>query len=174
MTFILIRGPSGVGKSTIARKLAKKLPQKTAHINVDVFPHELIVDWEEIPITERLDIMYENAYFATELFLKKDYNVVIDGGFSIGEDFTLLRKFLELAKRYNKKPEVVELIASLEELINRAKKRNRLEDTENNFEIIKHRLNSFVESNLKNKILINTDKKKTEIIVLEILKRVQK
>lgn len=70
---IIIRGPSGVGKSTVSREL-HNLIEKSAHINVDTLKKMISSESS----TERTEIAHSTAqFFIKELILNK-FNVIIE------------------------------------------------------------------------------------------------
>lgn len=155
MKLIIIRGASGVGKSTIGKKLAEKLGKGTACVNVDVFPHEMMIDWINIPMKERLKFMYDGADMIINKFLKEGYDVVTDGMYCIDDDLTLLKKMIKLGENYNADIYVFELEANLETIKKRAKVRNREEDIDG--ESILRRYKIFQKAKYKKGITIDAN-----------------
>jgi adenylylsulfate kinase-like enzyme len=70
---IILRGPAGVGKSTIASMLKEKI-EKSVHLDIDSFKRIVAPETSD----ERTEIAHAvGRAFITEL-IKKNYNVIID------------------------------------------------------------------------------------------------
>ena len=82
---IIIRGASGVGKSTIARNVAEAMGKGTAHVNVDIFPHEMMIDWMNIPmklwnfLTQR-DIQVIRWKLKSQLIMTEAMTLILQPG----------------------------------------------------------------------------------------------
>lgn len=165
---IIIRGASGVGKSTIARKVAERLGKGTAHVNVDIFSHGMMVDWEKVPIEERLVFMYDNAQFVVSNFLNHNYNVVTDGMFCRENDLSLLNNMMQTGKYYKADVFVFELEADTKTIRARAMERNREEDKDVGFETIRRRQKIFDKARSDEAVRINTESKSVELCAKEV------
>lgn len=80
--YVIIRGPLGCGKSTIAKEIAKKL--KAEYINIDKIldEHHLTNEWEEGYISQK-SFLKANAIVIPQVkkCLKRGVPVVFDGNF---------------------------------------------------------------------------------------------
>ena len=170
---IIIRGPSAVGKSTTAKAVAEKLGHKTAHVSVDL-TEELMPDWKNIPIKERLKFMYMNAYSLAENYISNGYNVVTDGYYSIENNKTMLKYMIELGEKNLSEVYVFELEADIKTIIRRARKRGRKEDMKDNYKLIRSRYEKFEIARMKGALIIDTNKQTSKRIadsIIEIVKR---
>lgn len=113
---VIIRGPSGVGKSTIATLLHKKLP-KSACIDIDLLKR--MVSEESSP--ERTQIAHVVALSFAEQLMKNDYNIILDEIFR-DEHYV---KFQSLFARANYRLISIFLSAPLSVLIERDRKRTQ-------------------------------------------------
>jgi len=80
--YLIIRGPLGCGKSTIAEELAKRL--KAEYISIDniLAEHDLEKEWEEGYIAQKSFKKANEIIIPTvKKMLAKDKPVVIDGNF---------------------------------------------------------------------------------------------
>lgn len=78
--YIIIRGPLGIGKSTISEKLSKEL--NAEHIAIDRVLDEFKKEWEEGYISQKTFIKAnEIASQRAKVFLDKDKPVIFDGNF---------------------------------------------------------------------------------------------
>jgi shikimate kinase len=122
MFYVIIRGSLGIGKSTIAKELAKKI--KGEYISIDQVLEENKLD----KIDKKLGcISCENFIKANEIALplilknlENGKNVVIDGNFYHKEQLDNLIKNLGKYKKY-----VFTLKATLETCIERDKQREK-------------------------------------------------
>jgi predicted kinase len=80
--YVIIRGPLGCGKSTVAKEIAKKL--KAVYINIDrvLDKHHLTEEWEEGYISQN-SFLKANTIVALQAKknLKNGVHVVFDGNF---------------------------------------------------------------------------------------------
>ena len=80
--YIIIRGPLGCGKTTIAKKLAKTLSAKYFDIDKIILKNNLDKDQEQGYISQRSFIkVNEILAVAAEKFIKKGKPVIFDGNF---------------------------------------------------------------------------------------------
>jgi len=166
---IIIRGPSAVGKSTVAKAVAEKMGCKTAHVSVDLTEQELMFEWNKIQVKDRLKFMYMNAYSLIENYISSGYNVVTDGYYSIENNKSMLKYIIELGKKFHSEIYVFELEADIKEIITRTKKRGYKEDIINDFRLIKKRHKKFDIARMKGAMVIDTNKQTTAKVVDTIL-----
>jgi predicted kinase len=70
---VVLRGPAGVGKSTLAAALRDTLGYPTAAIDTDLF------NWAIVPGESNKQVVYDNLGLLAESYLRYDYDVVISG-----------------------------------------------------------------------------------------------
>ena len=76
MVVKIIRGAPGVGKSTIAQKVASKLStNKVAHISVDALQH---FDCRAAASKDKLKLGVFHAVLVTRSFISEGFSVVVD------------------------------------------------------------------------------------------------
>jgi broad-specificity NMP kinase len=75
-TIYIISGPCGVGKSTLAKELARRL-KKSALIKGDDFL-SMYEEGSVPPWDEQLVIMWKNILSLTQTFIQHDFHVIID------------------------------------------------------------------------------------------------
>lgn len=79
---VIITGPTGSGKTTISKSLAKRIPN-SAHIEVDYLRH-IIINGYQSPSEEsdrfkkQKILAMDNAVSLTNNLLKNEFNVIID------------------------------------------------------------------------------------------------
>lgn len=75
---IILRGPAGVGKSTISRIIQKKLGVNWTVIDVDQFKHYMPLKDGQSNRAERSKIAHDvSNFFALEMY-KKNYGVILE------------------------------------------------------------------------------------------------
>jgi adenylate kinase family enzyme len=118
--FIILRGPLGIGKTTIAEKLSKKL--KAKHISIDKILEENNLDREDNNFIPEDFIKADNIILAD---VKKDLSngkiVIFDGCFYFKEQIEHLEKSLKPFKGF-----IFNLKSPLETCIIRDSKRKRV------------------------------------------------
>lgn len=77
---VVLRGPAGVGKSTLANALRDALGYPTSAIDTDLF------NWTVVPGESNKRVVYDNLGLLTESYLRYDYDVVISGLILTGEE----------------------------------------------------------------------------------------
>lgn len=88
---ILINGSINAGKSTVAKLLAKKLPQ-SALVEIDTF-HEMI-GW--LPIDKAIPLNLRNAVSVIRNFIQEDYEVIVPYPLSKKDYFYLVENLKDL------------------------------------------------------------------------------
>ena len=119
---IILRGPAGTGKSTVAKLLQKKMGKKTALIEMDNIYYKVLQD----DINHKM--VLQSVVNMADIFLKNDYNVIFEGVFTV--PYNKQKKTLEhnslfkLAKKYNTKLNIFFLNVSLDIAIHRDESRH--------------------------------------------------
>lgn len=91
MVVKIIRGAPGVGKSTIAQKVASKLStNKVAHISVDALQH---FDCRAAASKDKLKLGVFHAVLVTRSFISEGFSVVVDYVFDENLDFFIEKLF---------------------------------------------------------------------------------
>ena len=73
MNVIVLRGPAGVGKSTLATAVQQALGYPTAHLDTDV------LNWQFVPGEPNKHVVFEVLQQITATYLANGYHVVIAG-----------------------------------------------------------------------------------------------
>lgn len=171
---IIIRGPSGVGKSAVVKELLKNLDGSYAYIPVAHTTYSLLVKEPLFASDDLIDLMQDNVDCLANNFLKKEYSVVTDAIFyHKTNNISRLKTLIDVGEKNNAKVIVFDLIASLDILIERAKKRSREKDVKTNFELIKKKYAKFEKNRYENSITINTEKKTVKQIANEIRENIK-
>jgi len=111
---IILAGPSGVGKSTVAAMIAKNHNYK--HCDRD----EFCLLFSKERSQERSDIGNQLGYAYAKELVERKYNIVIEG---IPE--TYIKKLLPLLKKHNYRVSRVRLHASIEQCVRNNAQRKR-------------------------------------------------
>ena len=117
---IIIRGPLGVGKTTIAKKLVTKLKGKYFSVDKVLEKHKLGYDTEGGNISQK-SFIKTNEILAPEAkgFLDKNIPVIFDGNFYWQSHIE------DLVQRLNVKSHIFTLYTPLEICIKRDRDRNK-------------------------------------------------
>lgn len=153
---ILIRGPAGVGKTTIAKELARS-------INADYFSFDKIMEKNRLDNIVRNGIPSKNFIKANEIILhliREKKRVVLDGCFYRKKQINHLLKNLK-TKVY---------IFTLDADVTECSKRNKSRKNSLTDEAIKQ-VHDLV-SRIKVGIIINTAEKNVKHIISEILSHI--
>lgn len=70
---VVLRGPAGAGKSTLARAIQRAIKTKTAVIDTDIF------NWQIRPGEDNKTVVYDNVAVITANYLRYGYNVIVEG-----------------------------------------------------------------------------------------------
>ena len=106
---IVIRGNSGSGKSTVAKKIRERSKKKIAIIGQD-YLRLTVLNEKETPSGDNIDLIFNTAVFA----LERGYHVILEGILRIDRYGVMLKK---LYKQYES--HFYYLDASLEETLKR-------------------------------------------------------
>ena len=83
---IILRGPAATGKSTLAQEIQERCTSKTAWIDTDLF------NWTIVPGEDDKAVVYENVVMLAENYLRRGYNVIIEGLIISSEERGMLAK----------------------------------------------------------------------------------
>lgn len=117
MKLILINGPTGVGKSTIAQKVHQSYPLSFL-LDIDA-QRRYISEYREHPAESR-ELVLKLSIAIVENYLQSGHDIIID---KVLTDVAVVEKFVELGKKYG--AEVFEFILNTDKeiLIARAEER---------------------------------------------------
>jgi thymidylate kinase len=110
---IIIRGPSGVGKSTVAKALMEQTSRPTVLIDLDQYRFSFVN-----PPKEDHDLEFEMSASDVHIGLKLGFDVIFDGNFSADADEPFLKK---LFAEHPEENYIFYLDASLHETLERHK-----------------------------------------------------
>ncbi len=118
---LILRGPSGVGKSTVSGIIQSKLGDTWSVIDVDGFKHFMPMKAEQSNRAERTKIAHDvSMFFAKEMY-DKGYNVILEEMYKKHYNDRLV----EYLKRYNMHFLKVFITAPVETVIERARLRDK-------------------------------------------------
>ena len=154
--YIILRGPAGIGKSTIVKLLSSKIKAEVFHI--DNMLDRLNLGYKQgekwVPLNNFLEV---DKKIISEINKKiKHKKIIIEGNFYHKEHIK------DLLKSINSKNYIFTLKASVKTCIERDSKRNSI--GKKNIKDVHKLVSKFDEG-----ILINTDNKNKEEIVKEII-----
>jgi adenylylsulfate kinase-like enzyme len=128
---ILIRGPAGAGKSTIAKLLQKKMGKKTALIEMDNIYYNVLQN------DINHEMVLQSVISMADIFLKNGYNVILEGVFTVPfdkQEKKLKHNLLfNLAKKHNTLLNIFFLNISLDIAIQRDKARHGFKRLRKNY-----------------------------------------
>ncbi len=109
---IILRGSSGSGKSTVAKKLREQSEENIAIIEQDYLRREVLRECRGRPRTHNADLIYQTVMFC----LERGFHVILEGNFvfDVYKDF-----FLKLNKQHPNNTFYYYFNISLEETIKR-------------------------------------------------------
>lgn len=121
-TVIILRGPSGVGKSTISRIIQEKCGPNWTVIDVDKLKHYMPLKDDKSNRTERTAIAHNvSRYFAKAMY-EKDYDVILEEMYRKDHNDEIIQFLTNNQMHYIK----VFLSAPLDALIQRSKERDKV------------------------------------------------
>lgn len=119
---IVIDGPMGTGKSTVASMLQKKLDRKTALISLDKLKR--IVSDYKLDSKEHLELAAKAGAAMANLYLKENINVIVEKAFTKKE---FLESFIKRIKTKSRKL-IYQIEAPIEITFPRIKEREKLKE----------------------------------------------
>jgi dephospho-CoA kinase len=164
---LVIRGYCGTGKSSVAKKIAKK--NNYALLEYDNFL------WNMNPVSKPSKFEYEISFlnFLSVLknYLKTKKNIVIEGPLvqRTKEDPFEIKKVISIIKRAKYNYKIVQLVANEIECIKRMKKRNQIVSKRER-EMFKSKHNNSIQ---KNEIVIDNSKLSITQTINKIQKRIK-
>ena len=118
---VILRGPSGVGKSTISHIIQEKLGLNWTAIDVDKFKHYMPMKEGQSNRVERSRISHDVSKFFAKQMYEKGYNVILEEMYKKDYNDSLLEFLHTNDMRYLK----VFLSAPIEQVLERAKNREK-------------------------------------------------
>ncbi len=88
---IVIRGNSGSGKSSIAKKVRESVSGKTAIVEQDYLRRFILKEKEELG-RDNIDLIYRTVVYA----LSKEYNVILEGILNFSRYGRMLKKLVKV------------------------------------------------------------------------------
>ena len=89
---VIIRGPAGAGKSTLARAVQAELSTKVAVIDTDIF------NWQIVPGEEDKEVVYDNTVSLATHYIGYGYSVIIEGLILTGEEGGAIARLRRIAR----------------------------------------------------------------------------
>ena len=173
---IIIRGASGVGKTTVAEKLANELKiKKLARVPVDITPSRLVVNPYSINRDEMAKLTQDNSESLVKNFLSEGYTIIIDGMFyRKHKGRNSLKRLLDIGKKNKAKTYVIELDADKEDVLERINQRSKTDKkSDNDAKRVLDRYERFSKTRYKESLVIDTKGKNVDKIIKEILREVR-
>lgn len=118
---IVLRGPSGVGKSTIAHLIQEKLGKNWVAVDVDKFKHYMPMKDRQANRAERTKIAHDVSKFFAKQMYDKGYDVILEEMYKKAYNDAIV-EFLEINNMHYLK---VYLDAPIDLIIERAKAREK-------------------------------------------------
>jgi adenylate kinase family enzyme len=122
MKLILINGPTGIGKSTVAQKLHESHPLSFL-VDIDALRRYISGYRDQKEESKNLSLLVSEAIIDT--YLKSNHDVIVDKVFT---NVKTVDRLIELGKKYNAEIHEFILNASKELVIERAEKRGYREN----------------------------------------------
>ena len=88
---VVLRGPAGVGKTTLAKSVQATADQRVATIDTDLF------NWEIVPGESDKALVYRNLVMLAENYLRSRYSVIISGLVISSEEAGAMQKLRRFA-----------------------------------------------------------------------------
>lgn len=159
---LILRGPSGVGKSTISRLIKEALGVNWVVIDVDALKHYVPLKEGNTNRAERTTIAHDVSKFFTKELYTKGYNVVLEEMYRQKHNDELIEYLEKNHMRYLK----VFLAASLGTLLRRSKDREKNVPEEETIRLYKET------QPLDGDFIIDTDKFNSESAAQQIVSKI--
>ncbi len=88
---VVLRGPAGVGKTTLAKSVQATAAQRVATIDTDLF------NWEIVPGEPDKALVYRNLVMLAESYLRSHHSVIISGLILSSEEAGAMQKLRRFA-----------------------------------------------------------------------------
>ena len=88
---VVLRGPAGVGKTTLAKSVQATAAQRVATIDTDLF------NWDIVPGEPDKALVYHNLVMLAESYLRSRYSVIISGLILSSEEAGAMQKLRRFA-----------------------------------------------------------------------------
>jgi thymidylate kinase len=170
MNLIIIRGPGGAGKSTVAEHLAELLREtrKVAVIGSDTFY------WGISGVEKDEDLVYEGMARLAEMYLQYKYDVIIEGILSSKDNEGLrIRNIISIAENLNAKVTLFYLNVSFDESKKRIGEKFRREGWPYSEEETLVWFKKSQDNRLENEIEIDSQKNNIKSVCQDILRRIK-
>jgi predicted kinase len=92
---IVLRGPAGAGKTTLARSVQAEADRLTAVIDTDIF------NWEIVPGESNKELVFRNVVMLAENYLRYGYDVIVCGLIVTSEELGAMDRLRKLALIHN-------------------------------------------------------------------------
>ena len=134
LAFVVVRGPALSGKTTVACRLAERLPGKSAVISQDDLWSRWIVRHDPNAAQEA-ELVYRQLKLLASTYVRGGYHIVVDAAFALYQDGAVathdsdLRELLGLVSTIRSvRPLLVAVTAPLEVLLARARESERWDE----------------------------------------------
>ena len=92
---VVLRGPPGAGKTTLAKEVQGSSRHRVATIDTDMF------NWDTVPGESNKQVVYSNVFLLTRNYLLYGYSVVVSGLILSQEEAGAIQMLRSLASMHN-------------------------------------------------------------------------
>lgn len=178
MPLILILGLPGTGKTFLAKKLVNFLSGDPIYLSTDLIrkgvfnlsKHHYASFGKDIYSQEKRDLVYNALYLISDILLKKNLLVIVDGTF---DSYMRRKPLYEVCKRLNQKLLIIKTVSSDETIQQRINERKNhgIDVSDADFEIYKEFKKRFETLNVDH-LVINTEQE-ISLSLLEVKKALE-